>query len=128
VTNRAYKFRIYPTPEQETVLRKTIGSCRFVYNWALAQKREAWVTQKKSISYGETSAAMTKLRKEEGTKWLANISHVSLQQSLRNLDIAFVNFFKRRAGYPTFKARKNGGSARFIQGSFRIKEGNLFLA
>lgn len=128
MTYRAYKFRIYPTPEQETVLRKTIGSCRFVYNWALAQKREAWVTQKKSVSYNATSKSLTELKDSPEKTWLNEVSSVCLQQSLRNLDVAFVNFFKKRGGYPSFKSRKNGGSARFLGNAFRINGDNLFLA
>jgi len=126
--HRAYKFRIYPTPEQETVLRQTIGCCRFVYNWALAQRREAWVTSKKSVSYNATSKGLTELKESPEKVWLNNVSSVCLQQSLRNLDSAFVNFFKKRASYPSFKSRKNGGSARFLDNAFRVEGDNLFLA
>ena len=128
MTHRAYKFRIYPTPEQETVLRKTIGSCRFVYNWALAQRREAWVQEKKSVNYPKTCKALTELKETPEREWLNEVSSVCLQQSLRNLDVAFVNFFKKRGGHPSFKSRKNGGSARFLDNAFRIQGDNLFLA
>jgi len=128
MTHRAYKFRIYPTACQEEILRKTIGSCRFVYNWALAQKREAWVTQKKSVSYNATSKGLTELKETPEREWLNEVSSVCLQQSLRNLDTAFNNFFKKKGGYPAFKARKNGGSARFMDNAFRIDGDNLFLA
>lgn len=126
--HRAYKFRIYPTPEQETVLRKTLGSCRFVYNWALAQRREAWVQEKKSVNYAKTCKALTELKETPEREWLNEVSSVCLQQSLRNLDVAFVNFFKKRGGYPAFKSRKNGGSARFLDNAFRIEGDSLFLA
>lgn len=126
--HRAYKFRIYPTPEQETVLRKTLGACRFVYNWALAQRREAWVQQKKSVSYNVSSKALTEFKEAPEREWLSEVSSVCLQQSLRNLDSAFVNFFKKRSAYPAFKSRKNGGSARFMDNAFRIEGDSLFLA
>lgn len=128
MTHKAYKYRIYPTLEQEIILRKTLGSCRFVYNWALEQRREAWVTQKKSISYGATSKGLTEMKDSPEKAWLNEVSSVCLQQSLRNLDVAFVNFFKKRSGYPVFKSRKNGGSARFLDNAFRIDGDNLFLA
>ena len=128
MNHRAYKFRIYPSPEQETVLRKTIGSCRFVYNWALAQRREAWVQEKKSVNYPKTCKALTELKDSPEKTWLNEVSSVCLQQSLRNLDVAFVNFFKKRGGYPAFKSRKNGGSARFLDNAFRIQGDLLFLA
>lgn len=126
--HRAYKYRIYPTTEQETVLRRTIGSCRFVYNWALAQRRAAWVTSKKSVSYATTCTDLTALKGSTTHTWLNDVSSVCLQQSLRNLDTAFVNFFKKRGGYPAFKAHKNGGSARFLTNAFHIEGDSLFLA
>lgn len=128
MTHRAYKFRIYPTLCQEEILRKTVGSCRFVYNWALAQRREAWVTQKKSVSYNATSKGLTELKDSPEKAWLNEVSSVCLQQSLRNLDSSFNNFFKKKSGYPAFKSRKNGGSARFMDNAFRLDSENLFLA
>lgn len=128
MTHRSYKFRIYPTACQEEILRKTIGSCRFVYNWALAKRREAWVTNKKSLSYSATSKSLTELKDSRETEWLNEVSSVCLQQSLRNLDSAFNNFFRKKSAYPSFKTRKNGGSARFMDNAFRIKGDNLFLA
>ena len=128
MAHRAYKFRIYPTTEQESVLRQTLGCCRFVYNWALAQKREAWVTQKKSVSHNAVSRALTAMKETEERKWLNNVSSVCLQQTLRNLDTAFVNFFKKRGAYPAFKARKNGGSARFLPNAFHVSGDSLFVA
>jgi len=128
VTHRAYKFRIYPTSEQEVLLRRTIGSCRYIYNWALNMKREEWVQNKKNLSYAKVCKSLTETKKVLDYNWLNNVSSVCLQQSLRNLDVAFVNFFKKRASYPSFKCRKNGGSARFLQNAFRINGDNLFLA
>ncbi|MCU9931054.1 helix-turn-helix domain-containing protein, partial [Escherichia coli] len=85
----------------------------FVYNWALAQRHEAWKTEKKNISFIKASAAMTKLKASQENKWLNEVSSISLQQSLRNLDAAFLLFFKRKNSYPSFKSKKSGGSARF---------------
>lgn len=126
--HRAYKYRIFPTLAQEQVLRQTIGCARFIYNWALAQKREAWVQEKKSVSHNSISKGLTELKSSPEREWLNDVSSVCLQQSLRNLDTAFVNFFKKRAAYPSFKARKNGGSARFMDNAFRIDGESLFLA
>jgi putative transposase len=128
MTHRGYKYRIYPTACQEGILRKTIGSCRFVYNWALAQRREAWVTSKKSVSYSATSKGLTELKESPEKVWLNDVSSVCLQQSLRNLDLAFNNFFRKKSAYPSFKSRKNGGSARFMDNAFQIKGDGLFLA
>ena len=126
--HRAYKFRIYPTPVQESILRQTLGCCRFVYNWALTQRREAWVTSKENISYAKSAAAMTKLKSSKERVWLNDVSSVCLQQSLRNLDTAFSRFFKKKSAYPSFKARKNGGSAQFMTNAFRLEGESLFLS
>lgn len=87
-----------------------------------------WVTNKKSVSYNATSKGLTELKESSEKAWLNSVSSVCLQQSLRNLDSAFVNFFKKRASYPSFKSRKNGGSARFLDNAFRVEGDSLFLA
>ena len=126
--HQGFKFRIYPTPEQEFVLRQTIGACRYIYNWALAQKRESWVTNKRSMSYPATSRALTRKKTSPETPWLNDVSSVALQQALRNLDTAYVNFFKKRGNFPKFKSKKNGGSATLVGEGFRTKEERFFVA
>lgn len=106
-------------------MRKTIGACRFVYNNALALKSDAYKADKTRISYIQTSAALTDLKRK--TEWLNEISSVALQQSLRNLDVAFSRFFKKKSRYPKFKKRKNGGSARFVKTGFRVKGESLHI-
>ena len=128
MVNLSYKFRIYPNSEQETILKKTVGCCRFVYNYALGLSKETWKNDKKSTSYVQSSAAITELRRQVETKWLRDVSSVALQQSLRNLDNAFTNLFKHGGGYPKFKKRKNGGSARFVKTGFRLKNNLFYVA
>lgn len=125
--HKAYKFRLSIGPEQETVLRKVMGSCRFVYNWALAQRRQAWFEQKKNISYNEASKRLTRLKKQSDNEWLNDVPSVCLQQSLRNLDSSFKSFFSKKSNYPSFKSLKNKSSAKFADGSFKIKDNFLFL-
>lgn len=125
---RSYKFRIYPTICQEEILRKTIGSCRFVYNWALTRRREDWILNKKSISFNKSCRNLTVLKKDKKTNWLADVSIVCLQQSLSHLDFAFSNFFKKKSGYPSFKRRKSGGSAKFVGNGFSLKGNELKIA
>lgn len=126
MVHRAYKFRIYPDEHQESVLRQTIGSCRYVYNWGLAKRTESWVKETKSMSYAKSCKALTLLKAE--IDWLNDVSAVTLQQSLQNLDTAFTNFFKKRGRYPKFKKRKNGGSARYQSNGFRLTGNTLHLA
>lgn len=119
--NRAYRFRIYPNKEQEIILKKTIGCCRYVYNWALNLKSEAYKKEGRKINNSEISRELTKLRKKLETEWLQEVSLCSLQQSLRHLNSAFTNFFKYGKRYPKFKNRKNGGSIKFVGRHFYVK-------
>lgn len=80
------------------------------------------------MGYAKTSKALTELKDSPEREWLSEVSSVCLQQSLRNLDAAFVNFFEKRADYPVFKKKHNGGSARFLDNAFRLRGKELFLA
>lgn len=88
---RAYKYRIYPTDEQKVLFAKTFGCCRFVYNWALNLKIEAYKQEKKSIGNVELTNRMKSELKAEH-EWLSEVNSQSLQSALRNLDSAYTNF------------------------------------
>ncbi|MCY7272878.1 MAG: transposase, partial [Phormidesmis sp. CAN_BIN44] len=128
MTQKAFKYRIYPSPEQETLLRQTMGCTRLVYNRALALRTDAWYNAQKRVGYSETSASLTEWKKDESLDFLNDVSCVPLQQGLRHLQTAFSNFFAGRANYPTFKKKRNGGSAEFTKSAFKWKDGKLFLA
>ena len=102
---KAYKIRLYPTTEQKVLIEKHIGSCRFVYNWALAQKIETYQQTKKSISQFDLNKKITLLREEK--PWLAEVNSQSLQGMTRNLESAFTKFFREKTGFPNFKSKKN---------------------
>jgi putative transposase len=128
MTQKAFKYRFYPTPEQETLLRQTMGCTRLVYNRALAARTEAWYERQERVGYIETSAMLTQWKKQEDLQFLNEVSCVPLQQGLRHLQTAFSNFFAGRAKYPNFKKKHNGGSAEFTKSAFRWKDGQAFLA
>ena len=128
MTQRAFKYRFYPTPEQETLLRRTIGCTRLVYNRALAARTEAWYQRQERIGYVESSALLTTWKKEDGLNFLNEVSCVPLQQGLRHLQKAFGNFWAGRAKYPTFKKKHHGGSAEFTKSGFKFRDGQVFLA
>ncbi|MEG4023103.1 RNA-guided endonuclease TnpB family protein [Microcoleus sp. S13C4] len=128
MTQKAFKYRFYPTPEQETLLRRTMGCTRLVYNRALAVRTQAWYEQKKRVGYSDTSAMLTEWKKQEYLQFLNEVSCVPLQQGLRHLQKAFSNFFDGRAKYPTFKKKRNGGSAEFTKSAFKFRDGQVFLA
>ena len=125
---RGFRYRFYPTLEQETLLRRTIGCVRLVYNKALHARSEAWTTAKKSIGYIAQSAALTAWKKLPELAFLNEVSCVPLQQSLRHLQGAYTNFFAKRAKYPSFKKKSYGGSAEFSRSAFRFENGTLTLA
>ena len=126
--DRAYRFRFYPTTEQETLLRQTMGCTRLVYNLALAARTEAWYERQERVDYIKTSAMLTRWKKQEDLQFLNEVSCVPLQQGLRNLQKAFANFFAGRAKYPNFKKKHNGGSAEFTRSAFRWKDKQVWLA
>ena len=125
---RAYKFRFYPTPAQENLLRRTMGCVRLVYNKALATKTEAWYERQERIDYKQTSSLLTGWKKTEDLDFLNEVSCVPLQQCLRHLQKAFANFWGKRAKYPRFKKKRNGGSAEFTKSAFKYRDGKLWLA
>ena len=101
---RAYKYRIYPTEEQEILFAKAFGCVRVVYNWALDIKSNLYKENKESIS---RFALQNKLRDElkQEKPWLKETNSQSLQYSLLQLDNAFKNFFKKNGRYPNFKSK-----------------------
>ena len=82
-----------------------MGSCRFVFNHFLAVRRDQWKLNKLSVNYSLTSSMLTDLKRREETSWLKEVDSMSLQESLRNLDNSYQNFFKKRSGYPKFKSK-----------------------
>lgn len=125
---RAFKYRFDPTSNQEILLRQTIGCCRLVYNKALHERSAAWVNGKTQLSYAKQSAELTVWKTSEELKFLNDVSSVCLQQTLRHLQTAYVNFFAKRTKYPTFKKRRYGGSATYTRNAFRFRDGILQLA
>ncbi|WP_455231577.1 RNA-guided endonuclease TnpB family protein [Geopseudomonas aromaticivorans] len=127
-TKCAYRYRFYPTPEQEILLARTFGCVRSVYNTILAWRTEAFQQEKTRIGYKEASARLTALKKDPDRAYLNEVSSVPLQQCLRHQQQAFTNFFEKRAGYPAFKSKKQRQSAEFSVSAFKYQDGQLFLA
>jgi len=124
-----YRFRLYPNKEQRQVLARTFGCARYVYNWGKELRTNAYHSEGgESMSYTDTARKLTDLKKQEETKWLSNVSAVVLQQSLRNLERAFTNFFEGRAQYPSFKRKHGDQTARYVGTAFDVREGKLKLS
>lgn len=104
---KAYKYRLHPTKEQAEFFEKSFGCVRFVYNWALNQRIEAYQKDGTRISWVDSCKQLTELKKQEKTKWLCEVANQSLQSSIRNMDSAFTRFFREKKGFPKFKSKKH---------------------
>ncbi|MFE2733841.1 RNA-guided endonuclease InsQ/TnpB family protein [Streptomyces sp. NPDC059349] len=125
---RAFKYRFYPTDAQAAELSRTFGCVRKVYNMALAARTEAWARQER-VNYNQSSAMLTAWKKTGELAYLNEVSSVPLQQALRHLQVAFTNFFGKRARYPRFKSRKKSRkSAEYTTSAFRFRDSRLTLA
>ena len=106
----SYKFRIYPNIAQVQQIHRTFGCCRFVWNHYLAMRKALYEQDGKSINYNACSKDMTQLK--ESLNWLREVDATALQSTLRDLDTAYQNFFRRvqkgkKPGYPKFKSKRN---------------------
>ena len=116
--NKGVKFRIYPNKQQQNLINQTFGCCRLIYNKGLAMRNDAFEKGQK-IGYTQTSAMLTSLKKQDEFAFLKDVDSIALQQSLRDLDRAFVNMFQKRAKHPQFKSKHN------LQQSYRtLNQGN----
>jgi putative transposase len=122
-----YTFRCYPTPPQERALAQTFGCVRVAYNSALRLRTDSF-KEGRTINYNASSAALTALKKTPEKAFLNEVSSVPLQQSLRHLQTAFVNFFEKRAKYPAFKRRHGRQSADYTTSAFKWDARNKNLA
>ena len=125
---RGFKYRFYPTSAQRLELAQTFGCTRFVYNWALALRTNSYYQDNVSLSYTDTSNALTKLKKDPEKPWLKQVSAVPLQQGLRHLNTAFINFFAGRNKYPRFKKKNGKQSAHYAPNAFKWNGTSLTLA
>ncbi|MDR2819739.1 MAG: helix-turn-helix domain-containing protein, partial [Desulfovibrio sp.] len=125
---QAYKFQLRPKAQQESRMRRFSGCCRFLWNKGLALERETYETTGKRIGYNRLAGFLRDWKKEEGTAFLAEAHSQVLQQALKDLDRAYVNFFRKRADQPRFKKKGVHDAFRYPQG-FKLDERNarIFL-
>lgn len=120
--NQRWTYRCYPTPEQEQILSRTFGCVRYVYNWGLASRTKAFKDGGR-MTYAQSDAALTVLKRQPETVWLNEVSSVPTQQTLRDLQTAFANFFAKRAAYPSFKKKGARETARYTKSGFKFTDG-----
>ncbi|MGB8884890.1 MAG: transposase [Azonexus sp.] len=110
---QAYKYELKPNGEQQRNMRRFAGSCRFVFNKALAMQKALFEAGEKKLGYAGLCKALTAWRNAEETAWLAEAPVHPLQQTLKNLERAYTNFFANRADMPRFKKKGVGDSFRY---------------
>ena len=103
---KGMKFRVYPNKKQLNIIENTFGCCRLIYNSGLALRINAY-KDGKSIGYKETSAMLTDMKRSSEYEFLREVDSIALQQSLKDLDKAYKNFFNKRASFPKFKSKHN---------------------
>lgn len=111
---RAVKIRLYPNKTQEQTLNKVLGCYRFVYNQMLAQKQNAYKTDKTNLKVTDLSKWFHgTLLKDEQYAWLKEQNTKVMKQAIRQMDGAYQKFFKQHNGFPKFKTKKDKQSAMF---------------
>lgn len=124
----AYKCRAYPTPEQASVLNRTFGCVRVVWNQTLAWRHARYHGEQADTNFIQANAYLTAMKASEDLEWLNEVSSVPLQQAIRHQQVAFSNFFAGRAKYPRYKSHAGRQSAEFTRSGFRYRDGRLYLA
>ena len=128
--NKAYKFRIYPTKDQEILIKKTMGSCRFIWNNVLDYRKGLYASRQKTYSKYDSIKELTTIKKIDGYEWLKDTDSIALQQSLIDLDTAYQNMFRKfkkdKKATVSFKSKNGKQSYRTIniKGSIRVSFGD----
>ena len=137
---KGFKYPIYPTPEQLELLARTAGSCRYVWNRALAEAKAEFeqyttltalgtlnVPKPNTTGYGFT-AKLPRYKADEVSLWLGEVSAVALQQTLLHLGSAYSRFFKERKGFPRFKSKHDRQSFSLVSTAFSVRDGVFRIA
>lgn len=127
---QAFKFQLMPNGEQQRLMRRFAGSCRFVFNRALALQKSNHEAGEKFIGYVAMAKHLTAWRNGTETPWLKDAPVHPLQHALKDLERAYKNFFAKRADFPRFKKKGQGDSFRYPDPKqFKLDAGNgrIFL-
>lgn len=124
---KAYKYRIYPTKEQITLIEKHFGSTRFLYNYFLEYRQKEYAKGNKKVGYMITQGELTKLKKQKEYEWLNECGSQSLQMALRDLDSAYSRFFKKQGGYPKFKSKKHTSQSFTAPQNIKVANNRVYL-
>ncbi|MDY0185782.1 MAG: transposase [Desulfuromonadaceae bacterium] len=120
---QAFKYELMPNGEQQRLMLRFSGSCRFVFNKALALQQNRHKAGEKKLGYAALCKLLTEWKAEPETLWLNETPSQALQQALKNLERAYKNFFEKRTDFPRFKKKGQSGSFRYPQG-IKLDQGN----
>lgn len=124
--HKSYKFNIYPDKNQIELLSKHFGSCRFIFNHYLNQRKESYLEDKKTLNYYDNANDLTQLKKDEKYIWLKEINSQSLQSTLKHLELSYNKFFRKQTKFPKFKNKYSKQSFTIPQ-SISIEENELWI-
>ncbi len=129
---RAYRTELDPNNVQKTNLMKHCGAARFAYNWGIQRKEEVYRMNQLPVPHIKTPTAIDLHKelvvlKQGGLSWMYEVSKCAPQEALRDLDVAYKNFFEKRAGHPRFKSRKNRIGSFRLTGSIKAHDDRIQL-
>lgn len=124
---KVYRFRMEPTAAQGEALLRMAGARRFVWNWGLARRKEAYAATGKGLTYNQQAAELTALKKQPEMAWLKEVDSQMLQQALQDLDWAFKAFFEKRAGFPRFKSKKRDRPSFRIPQRVKVENSRVYI-
>lgn len=124
---RVYRYRVFPTEQQELLFRHYAGARRFVYNWGIARRKAHYQATGKTLSFAALCQELTALKDQPARAWLRQMNRQSLQQALRDLCRAFANFFEGRASFPRFKTKRRERPSFRIPQYLRLEDGHLIV-
>ena len=124
---KVFRFRMEPNRAQREALSRMAGARRFVWNWALAQRKAYYLETGKSLPASELSIRLTALKRQPETAWLQDVDSQAIQQVLADLQRAYRNFFEKRARFPRFKSWKRDQSRFRIPQRVQVANGRVYV-
>lgn len=124
---KVYKFKLDPSAADIHQLERAAGARRFVFNWALAKRRDSYKATGKSISWAHLSLELTALKSQLGYEWLKEVDSQLLQQALADCKRAFTNFFEKRARFPKFKKKYSGKQSFRVPQRVKVENGSIYI-
>src|SRR4030042_1419416 len=127
--NRAYKVELNPNNKQSTLLEKSAGVARFVYNWGLRERISLYEKEKKCLTAINQHKILCSKKKTE-FPWMYEVSKMAPQEALRDLDFAFKNFFRglkqgKKVGFPKFKSKRKDKDSFGISFNFYVTNSTI---